>query len=244
MLELVFAPCSPIAGGDVNWIGKKDEEIIDATMGAPRYIAEIYRRDVSEIYDPHQSAHKHTLFHPFSSRRLFVQSPIQTQRRRDAGELARLFPAEIADDAEWPATSAAARGSAPTGGARLRKYAVVRVPRSVYAATPGRNKYRHRAPRMHKTIRRDEQTDSPRCTQQFAELINRTGRRSGARSRTFISPATSRPKSARPPRRIVLFISANCSLHLGGLFCSSRRIVLFLSANNEGTSARWGGGTH
>ena len=42
MLELVFAPCSPLAGGDVNWIGKKDDEIIDATMGAPRY-----RRDVS-----------------------------------------------------------------------------------------------------------------------------------------------------------------------------------------------------
>ena len=28
MLELVFAPCSPIAGGKVNWIAKKDEEII------------------------------------------------------------------------------------------------------------------------------------------------------------------------------------------------------------------------
>jgi 15-cis-phytoene desaturase len=33
MLELVFAPCSPIAGGNVNWISKSDEEIIDATMG-------------------------------------------------------------------------------------------------------------------------------------------------------------------------------------------------------------------
>merc|ERR1719174_350451 len=33
MLELVFAPCSPLAGGDINWIAKKDEEIIDATMG-------------------------------------------------------------------------------------------------------------------------------------------------------------------------------------------------------------------
>ena len=32
MLELVFAPCSPIAGGKVNWIAKKDQEIIDATM--------------------------------------------------------------------------------------------------------------------------------------------------------------------------------------------------------------------
>jgi hypothetical protein len=29
----VFAPCSPIAGGNINWIGKSDEEIIDATMG-------------------------------------------------------------------------------------------------------------------------------------------------------------------------------------------------------------------
>jgi len=32
MLELVFAPCSPLAGGDVNWIGKSDDEIIQATM--------------------------------------------------------------------------------------------------------------------------------------------------------------------------------------------------------------------
>merc|ERR1719217_974149 len=86
MLELVFAPCSPLAGGDVNWIGKKDEEIIDATMG----------------------------------------------------ELARLFPTEIANDPKWPATSK--QGS--QGQAKLRKYAVVKVPRSVYAAIPGRNKYR------------------------------------------------------------------------------------------------------
>ena len=75
MLELVFAPCSPIAGGKVNWISKSDAEIIDATMG----------------------------------------------------ELARLFPTEVAQD-----------GSK----AKLLKSAVVRVPRSVYAAIPGRNKYR------------------------------------------------------------------------------------------------------
>jgi len=86
MLELVFAPCSPIAGGDVNWIAKSDDEIIDATMG----------------------------------------------------ELARLFPLEIANDPRWPATS----GQSSTGQARLRKFAVVKVPRSVYAATPGRNKFR------------------------------------------------------------------------------------------------------
>jgi 15-cis-phytoene desaturase len=86
MLELVFAPCSPLAGGNVNWIAKTDEEIIDATMG----------------------------------------------------ELARLFPTEIAADPKWPATSK----QGPQGQARLRKYAVVKVPRSVYAAIPGRNKYR------------------------------------------------------------------------------------------------------
>jgi 15-cis-phytoene desaturase len=86
MLELVFAPCSPLAGSDVNWIGKSDEEIIDATMG----------------------------------------------------ELARLFPTEIANDPRWPATAS----QSAAGQARLRKHAVVRVPRSVYAATPGRNKYR------------------------------------------------------------------------------------------------------
>ena len=64
MLELVFAPCSPIAGGDVNWIAKKDEEIIDATMG----------------------------------------------------ELARLFPTEIANDPAWPATSK----QGPQGQVRCR----------------------------------------------------------------------------------------------------------------------------
>ena len=86
MLELVFAPCSPLAGGNVNWIAKSDEEIIDATMG----------------------------------------------------ELARLFPLEIANDPRYPATSK----QGPQGQAKLRKFAVVKVPRSVYAAIPGRNKYR------------------------------------------------------------------------------------------------------
>jgi len=86
MLELVFAPCSPLAGGNVNWIAKTDDEIIDATMG----------------------------------------------------ELARLFPTEIANDPRWPATGQ----QGPAGQAKLRKFAVVKVPRSVYAAIPGRNKYR------------------------------------------------------------------------------------------------------
>jgi len=86
MLELVFAPCSKLAGGNTNWIGKKDEEIIDATMG----------------------------------------------------ELARLFPTEIAADPRWPSTMQ----QGPQGTAKLRKFAVVKVPRSVYAAIPGRNKYR------------------------------------------------------------------------------------------------------
>jgi 15-cis-phytoene desaturase len=86
MLELVFAPCSPIAGGNTNWIAKTDEEIIDATMG----------------------------------------------------ELARLFPTEIANDPKWPCTSQ----QGPKGQAKLEKFAVVKVPRSVYAAIPGRNKYR------------------------------------------------------------------------------------------------------
>jgi 15-cis-phytoene desaturase len=86
MLVLVFAPCSKIAGGNTNWIGKKDEEIIDATMG----------------------------------------------------ELARLFPTEIAADPRWPTTMS----QGPQGQAKLRKFAVVKVPRSVYAAVPGRNKYR------------------------------------------------------------------------------------------------------
>merc|ERR1711957_437596 len=86
MLELVFAPCSPLAGGTVNWITKTDEQIIDATMG----------------------------------------------------ELARLFPNDIANDEKWPSTNMPGL----IGSAKLLKYAVVKVPRSVYAAIPGRNKYR------------------------------------------------------------------------------------------------------
>jgi len=86
MVELVFAPCSPLAGGKTNWIAKSDEEIIDATMG----------------------------------------------------ELARLFPTEIAADDKWPST----KNQGPDALARLRKFSVVKVPRSVYAAIPGRNKYR------------------------------------------------------------------------------------------------------
>ena len=78
MLELVFAPCSPIAGGKTNWIAKSNQEIVDATMK----------------------------------------------------ELERLFPLEIGP-------------GAPDGvGAKLLKHAVVKTPRSVYAAIPGRNKYR------------------------------------------------------------------------------------------------------
>lgn len=86
MLELVFAPCSPIAGGKVNWISKTDEEIIDVAMG----------------------------------------------------ELARLFPSEIAADPRWPCTSQ----QGPQGQAKLKKYAVVKVPRSVYAAIPGKRRIR------------------------------------------------------------------------------------------------------
>lgn len=32
MLELVFAPCSPLAGGKINWLARTDEEIIAATL--------------------------------------------------------------------------------------------------------------------------------------------------------------------------------------------------------------------
>ena len=53
-------------------------------------------------------------------------------------ELARLYPTEIANDPKWPATAS----QGPNGQAKLLKYAVVKTPRSVYAAIPGRNKYR------------------------------------------------------------------------------------------------------
>ena len=78
MLELVFAPCSPAAGSDRNWIGEDDDVIVAAAMT----------------------------------------------------ELERLFPDEIGE------------GAQDGRGARVIKSTVVRVPRSVYAATPGRNKFR------------------------------------------------------------------------------------------------------
>lgn len=77
MLELVFAPCAPLAGSKIDWLKRSDQEIVDATMK----------------------------------------------------ELERLFPTEIGAHLQ-------------AGGAKLRKSAVVRVPRSVYAAIPGRNRYR------------------------------------------------------------------------------------------------------
>ncbi|CAE8590177.1 unnamed protein product [Polarella glacialis] len=76
-LQLVFAPCSPLAGGKVDWLKRTDTEIVQATLE----------------------------------------------------ELERIFPTEIGPHLEG-------------GGAKLRKSAVVRVPRSVYAAIPGRNRYR------------------------------------------------------------------------------------------------------
>jgi len=79
MLELVFAPCSPVAGSERNWIAASDEEIVAETLT----------------------------------------------------ELQRLFPTEIGPEA--------ADGR---GGAQVIKSTVVRVPRSVYAATPGRGKFR------------------------------------------------------------------------------------------------------
>ena len=59
MLELVFAPCSPIAGGKVNWVSKSDEEIIAATMGE---LARIFPTEVSsesrmEVNRRHSTTH-------------------------------------------------------------------------------------------------------------------------------------------------------------------------------------------
>jgi hypothetical protein len=54
------------------------------------------------------------------------------------GEIARLFPQQIAEDPKWSATV----DIGLSGSARLTKFAVVRTPRSVYAAVPGRNKFR------------------------------------------------------------------------------------------------------
>jgi len=85
MIALVFAPCTPEAGADRNWLTQTDEDIIDATLE----------------------------------------------------ELGRLFPVEVAADART------APPQPPSSRlASLRKFSVVRVPRSVYAAVPGAGKFR------------------------------------------------------------------------------------------------------
>ena len=61
-------------------------------------------------------------------------SPAATQKRAPSQNI----PAEIAADPRWPSTL----DQGPQGRAKLRKFAVVKTPRSVYAAIPGRNKYR------------------------------------------------------------------------------------------------------
>ncbi|GMH85730.1 hypothetical protein TrVE_jg1699 [Triparma verrucosa] len=53
------------------------------------------------------------------------------------GELCRLFPGELGSDARFPRTE-----SEGPHGVRVVKSAVVRTPRSVYAAVPGMNKFR------------------------------------------------------------------------------------------------------
>lgn len=59
------------------------------------------------------------------------------------GELARLFPTEIAVDDKWPSIIRnKPQGKQNEKEATLLKYSVVKTPRSVYAAYPGRNKFR------------------------------------------------------------------------------------------------------
>lgn len=45
MLELVFAPCAPLAGGNINWLSKSDDEIIQATM---EELARLFPTEVSD----------------------------------------------------------------------------------------------------------------------------------------------------------------------------------------------------
>jgi 15-cis-phytoene desaturase len=63
------------------------------------------------------------------------------------GELKLLFPTEIASDERWPSTVVDRHHNGMdlnriVGQTKLRKYVVVRTPRSVYSALPGRNQYR------------------------------------------------------------------------------------------------------
>jgi 15-cis-phytoene desaturase len=147
MLELVFAPCSPIAGGNVNWIAKSDDvrarvrsvrserasertsERASERLAAPRPCAAARRRCPTRA-----AQHVARALTRLCARALVVQEIIDATM----GELARLFPTEIAADPKWPTTLT----QGPDGTAKLRKYAVVKTPRSVYAAVPGRNKYR------------------------------------------------------------------------------------------------------
>jgi 15-cis-phytoene desaturase len=109
MIELVFAPCSPIAGGKTNWISKSDTEIIDATM------LELERLFPTEV---------RSILNCYCCRNLTVVSSCSLT-----------VPSTPVN---FQMLQVAADGSK----AKLIKYAVVKTPRSVYAAIPGRNKYR------------------------------------------------------------------------------------------------------
>ena len=138
MLELVFAPCSPIAGGKTNWIAKVRgfpnhhvpplrlrilvlrRDYYDQKGAFPRTVTTtVYVIPTPDI----RAAERLTLsFSLYKSNQEIVDATMV--------ELERLFPLEIGP------------GSPDGVGAILRKHAVVKTPRSVYAAIPGRNKYR------------------------------------------------------------------------------------------------------
>jgi hypothetical protein len=116
--SLVFAPCSPLAGAahfPPVIMQSKHGSIDDSQYGAC-----INQSDTRE-WQPYFVAGGKTNWIAKSNEEIIAATMV---------ELERLFPLEIGP------------GSPDGVGAVLLKHAVVKTPRSVYAAIPGRNKYR------------------------------------------------------------------------------------------------------
>lgn len=130
MLELVFAPCTPMAGSvDKNWIKASNDEIVEATMKELERLFPTGELQVLPLVEYIVLYYTHFIncmsTHPnYLSNTKYLTLHITSHHRYIKSQ-------EIGSKA-----------TSKDGGAKLTKSTVVRVPRSVYAAIPGRNKFR------------------------------------------------------------------------------------------------------
>ncbi|KAG8466085.1 hypothetical protein KFE25_005655 [Diacronema lutheri] len=146
-----FAGISPLRGiGVINvqlWLDRRLPSSLDGLAFSRSPLLSVYAdmaKSCAEYADPLGRSCLELVIAPVTAE---AGSAVDWLKRSDEQivdaallELARLFPDEIAPDARAP-LGGSARG-ADDGRARVRKFAVVRVPRSVYAALPGMGAYR------------------------------------------------------------------------------------------------------